>query len=85
MVLKLRDGVSVADTDYGVVLLDEVSGEFWNLNPTGALVLRALLEDGSVERATEELRVQCAVDREAAHRDVQDLVAALNSAGLIQS
>jgi hypothetical protein len=85
MALKLRDGVSVADTDYGVVLLDEVSGEFWNLNPTGALVLRALLQDGSVERATDELTVQFEVDRENAGRDVQELVTALTSAGLIQS
>ncbi len=85
MALKLRDGVSVADTEYGVVLLDEVSGEFWNLNPTGALVLRALLAEGSVERATDELTVQYAVDRENASRDVQELVAALTTAGLIQS
>jgi len=85
MTVKLRDGVSVADTDYGVVLLDEASGEFWNLNPTGALVLRALLADGSVERATRELTEQYAIDRESASRDVQDLVAALNSAGLINS
>lgn len=85
MTVKLRDGVSVADTDYGVVLLDEVSGEFWNLNPTGALVLRALLADGSVEQATRELSEQYAVDRESASRDVQELVTALNSAGLIAS
>ncbi|HEX2417095.1 MAG TPA: lasso peptide biosynthesis PqqD family chaperone, partial [Micromonosporaceae bacterium] len=76
MTVKLRDGVSVADTDYGVVLLDEASGEFWNLNPTGALVLRALLADGSVEKATRELSEQYAIDRESASRDVQDLVAA---------
>lgn len=85
MALRLRDGVSVADTEYGVVLLDEVSGEFWNLNPTGALVLRALLAEGSVERATEELTVQYAVDRENASRDVRELLTALTTAGLIQS
>ena len=37
MTLKLRDGVSAADTDYGIALLDEDSGQYWNLNPTGAL------------------------------------------------
>ena len=40
MTLKLRDGVSAADTDYGIALLDEDSGQYWNLNPTGALALR---------------------------------------------
>ena len=47
MTLKLRDGVSVADTDYGMALLDEDSGQYWNLNPTGALALRMLLDGGT--------------------------------------
>ena len=50
MTLKLRDGVSAADTDYGITLLDEDSGQYWNLNPTGALVLRTLLEGGTRRR-----------------------------------
>jgi hypothetical protein len=33
MTLKLRDGVSTADTDYGIALLDEDSGDYWNLTP----------------------------------------------------
>ena len=37
MTLKLRDGVSTANTDYGVMLLDEYSGQYWNLNPTAAV------------------------------------------------
>ena len=47
MTLMLRDGVSSADTDYGTVLLDEDSGQYWNLNPTAALALRTLLDGGS--------------------------------------
>src|SRR2546425_1053219 len=39
MMLKLRDGVSAADTDYGIALLDEDSAEYWNLNPTAARLL----------------------------------------------
>ena len=41
MTLKLRDGVSAADTDYGIALLDEDSGQYWILNPTAALALRS--------------------------------------------
>ena len=37
MTLQLRDGVSAADTEYGITLLDEDSGQYWNLNPTAAL------------------------------------------------
>ena len=50
MPLKLRPGVSTADTDYGTTLLDEDSGEYFTLNPTGALVLRTLLDGGTPTR-----------------------------------
>ena len=84
MTLKLRDGVSTANTDYGVMLLDEDSGQYWNLNPTAAVVLRTLLDGGSSEQAVQELTSQYSVDAGTASRDVQDLVAELHSAGLVR-
>ena len=50
MTMRLRDGVSSAETDYGIMLLDEDSGRYWNLNPTAALVLRTLLDGGTPSR-----------------------------------
>jgi Coenzyme PQQ synthesis protein D (PqqD) len=84
MTLKLRDGVSAADTDYGIALLDEDSGEYWNLNPTGALALRTLLNGGTTAQAVQELTEEYAVDAATATRDVEDLVGGLRSAGLVQ-
>jgi hypothetical protein len=84
MTLKLRDGVSVADTEYGTALLDEDSGQYWKLNPTGALVLRRLLDGGTAEQAVRELTEQYAVDAETAGKDVMDLVAELRSVGLVE-
>jgi hypothetical protein len=83
MTLKLRDGVSTADTDYGIALLDEDSGEYWNLNPTGALVLRTLLEGGTSTDAAQALAETYDVDAGTASRDVQDLLGGLRSAGLV--
>jgi hypothetical protein len=83
MTLKLRDGVSAADTDYGMALLDEVSGEYWNLNPTAALALRTLLGGGSPAQAVQELTEQYAVDPETASQDIEDLLGELQSAGLV--
>jgi Coenzyme PQQ synthesis protein D (PqqD) len=83
MTLKLRDGVSTADTDYGIALLDEDSGEYWNLNPTGALVLRTLLEGGTSTDAAQALAETYDVDADTAGRDVQDLLGGLRSAGLV--
>ena len=84
MTLKLRDGVSTADTDYGMALLDEDSGQYWNLNPTGVLILRTLLEGGTPAQAVQELTAQYAVDAQTASRDVEDLVGGLRSSGLVE-
>jgi hypothetical protein len=84
MTLKLRAGVSTAETDYGTTLLDEDSGQYWNLNPTGVIVLRTLLEGGTPAQAVQQLTAEYAVDAETATRDVDDLVGGLRSAGLVE-
>ncbi|MEU5186599.1 lasso peptide biosynthesis PqqD family chaperone [Streptomyces klenkii] len=43
MSLALRHNVCATDTEDGMVLLDEVTGRYWQLNGTAALILRALL------------------------------------------
>ena len=83
MTLKLRDGVSTADTDYGMALLDEDSGQYFNLNPTAALALRTLLDGGTTAQAAKELTEQYAVDADTANKDVKDLLGELHSAGLV--
>jgi Coenzyme PQQ synthesis protein D (PqqD) len=84
MTMRLRDGVSSADTDYGTVLLDEDSGQYWNLNPTAALALRTLLDGGSPAEAVRQVTERYSVDAETAGRDVRELVDGLRSAGLVR-
>jgi hypothetical protein len=83
MSLVLRDGVAAADTDYGITLLDEDSGQYWTLNPTAALALRTLLGGGTTDQAVLELTEQYAVDPDTASRDVEALVVELRSARLV--
>lgn len=84
MTAKLRDGVFLAETEDGVALLDEDSGQYWNLNPTGALALRRLLDGETPAQAAQELTKEYAVDIDSAHRDVQELVEALDAAKLLE-
>jgi hypothetical protein len=84
MTLQLREGVSAADTDYGMALLDEDSGQYWNLNPTAALALRTLLDGGTTAQAIQELTQQYAVDADTASQDINNLVGELHSAGLVE-
>jgi hypothetical protein len=84
MTIRLRKGVSSADTEYGVVLLDEDAGRYWNLNPTAASALRTLLDGGSPAEAVRQLTERYAVDAATAGRDVQELVDGLRQAGLVE-
>ncbi len=84
MSLKLREGVSTAEVEYGTALLDERRGQYWNLNPTGALVLRVLLDGGTAQEAARALADEYAVGLESASRDVEDLIDELSSAGLVE-
>ena len=84
MTLQLRDGVSAADTDYGITLLDEDSGQYWNLNPTAALALRTLLGGGTTAQAVQELTVEYAGVADTASQDIEDLVGELHAAGLVK-
>ena len=83
MTFMLRDRVSTADTEYGIVLLDEDNGEYWNLNPTGALVVRVLLDGGDAADAARLLTEQYGVDDRTARSDVEDLLDGLHASGLI--
>ena len=81
---KLRDNISTAEVEYGTALLDEDQGQYWNLNPTGALILQTMLAGGTVEQAAQAVAEQYAVDLKTARRDAQQLVDELCSAGLIE-
>jgi hypothetical protein len=85
MTLHLHPDVSAAYTGTGAVLLDRRNGRYWQLNPTGAEVLRALGASGSADGATADLAERHGLDPEDAARDVAALVAALRDGGLVVS
>ncbi|MBC2907663.1 lasso peptide biosynthesis PqqD family chaperone [Streptomyces cupreus] len=84
MVLTLRGNVSLAETEDGIALLDEDAGQYWMLNPTGAMVLRTLLSGGSPDDAVHRITQEYQVDADTAGRDVTQLVAELCSVGLVE-
>ena len=84
MTLKLRSGVFTTDVEYGTALLDANQGLYWNLNPTGALILQTLLAGGTAEQAVQALADEYAVDLDNARRDVHELLHELRSARLIE-
>lgn len=82
MSLVLQNHVTTADADGGVALLDERSGQYWQLNGSGALVLRLMLDGASEDDSIELLTSRYRVTWERANTDVTSLVTALREAGL---
>ncbi|MEU3960359.1 lasso peptide biosynthesis PqqD family chaperone [Streptomyces buecherae] len=82
MALTFGPDVSTAETDYGTVLLDERAGTYWELNPTGTLVVRTLMEGGDEADAVTAVTTAFDVDPDQARRDVDALVRELRASGL---
>lgn len=84
MTLALRAGITTAGTEDGLVLLDECAGRYWQLNNTGALVLEALLDGGTLDDAARRLTdVHPTLPAAQAVTDVADILESLRTAGLV--
>jgi hypothetical protein len=83
MILRLRDDVATADTDDGMILLDERAGRYWQLNRTGALVLTLLRDGAAPQHVANTLADRHGVSTEQAAADVAALVERLRMAGLV--
>lgn len=82
MALKFGADVSTVETDYGTVLLDERAGDYWELNPTGTLVVGTLMGGGDEAAAVAALVDEFDIDPAQAKQDVDALVQQLRASGL---
>lgn len=85
MVMRLSADIALADTEYGVVLLDKRRGRYWGLNSTGALALKTLLAGGTEAQAAEVIAHRYLVDTTTARADIAALLRELRGEELIKS
>lgn len=83
MPLRLRPDVSVTTTTVGIVLLDERSGRYWQLNRSGSVTLRTLLEGGTLSQAVQQLSGSYGIIPERAAADIGVLLDVLRHARLV--
>lgn len=84
MKVSLARDVTVTPIEAGAVILDGRRGRYWQVNGSGAAVLRALL-DGQVPGAVAaRLAAESPVDQDKALADVTALVDALTAANLLE-
>ncbi|MDQ3825121.1 MAG: lasso peptide biosynthesis PqqD family chaperone [Actinomycetota bacterium] len=85
MPLRLRSDIATTDTDDSLVLLDERTGRYWQLNSTGAAVLHALLAGRHPDQIADDLATRYRIDVAQAQHDVTALTTQLQAAKLVQS
>ncbi|MGW1958558.1 lasso peptide biosynthesis PqqD family chaperone [Streptomyces sp. NPDC001920] len=85
MTMTLRPGVVTADTEYGMALLDQNSGEYYTLNPTAALIVRTLLEGTSRQQAVTALTGRYDVSAEQVEEDITRILEELRTAKLLEA
>ncbi|MEU1310579.1 lasso peptide biosynthesis PqqD family chaperone [Streptomyces cinnamoneus] len=84
MTFALQPWVSTTSADHGMVLLNEATGRYWQLNGTAALVLSALLDGVPQQEAARRLAERYPhVHAEQAADDVATLIASLCRARLV--
>ncbi|WP_340684108.1 lasso peptide biosynthesis PqqD family chaperone [Amycolatopsis coloradensis] len=82
--MKLAKNVVFCETDYGAVVLDEASGRYWTLNPTGALAIGVLLDGKNEDDAVDAVVELYPARRDAVSTDVGNLLDQLRKAGLVE-
>jgi len=81
----LRTGVATTATSDGLVLLDERTGRYWQLNPNGSRVLSALLAGVEPGRVAEDFAAEYRIDLDQARRDVAAVTEMLYSSNLVRA
>jgi Coenzyme PQQ synthesis protein D (PqqD) len=83
MNVRLRPDVVTTDTDHGTVLLDLLTGRYWQLNPTGTRILNALRAGETPARTATDLAETHDLPIERANADVTATIDELHAAKLV--
>ncbi|MGH3852543.1 MAG: PqqD family protein [Pseudonocardiaceae bacterium] len=83
--LQPREGIVFQTTEHGAVLLDVTTGQFYGLNHVAAVAWTALARAGTTEDAVAAILDRFDIDEPVARTDVNGLITALCSRGLLSS
>ncbi|MEV5721701.1 lasso peptide biosynthesis PqqD family chaperone [Amycolatopsis mediterranei] len=82
--IALPDNVSFTSTEYGGVLLDEKTAQYWQLNGAGAVALRTMIDGGDAAAAAAAVCELYDTTSEIATTDINQVLTELRTAGLIR-
>lgn len=75
--------LSRVDTEYGEIVLNEVTGAYWHLNETASRVLGVLQQGGTSDDAVSDLVETYRIDDRRAIEDVHSIRRQLKELGVL--
>jgi hypothetical protein len=85
MPLHLHPDVVTTDTDDGMVLLHQRTGRYWQLNTTGASVLRRLLDGHTPEEIARGIAGRHGVAINRVQHDIAQTIEQLHTTCLLET
>lgn len=79
----LAQGVDLVDVDFGAVLLNRVSGKYWELNEVGGRILHLSVSNVPSEAIINNIAENYEAERATISHDVNQLLESLVDAGLV--
>ncbi len=79
----LRADISAVRTEYGMVLLDERDGRYWQLSRTAAVFVEKLTDGGDLDDAVAEITRSFEVTEVRARSDLHCLAQRLREIGVV--
>ncbi|MBE8524244.1 lasso peptide biosynthesis PqqD family chaperone [Amycolatopsis sp. H6(2020)] len=79
--MRLREDISTAITEYGMVLLDERAGRYWQISPVGTVILEHLTQ--GFDTVVESITSRFDVGSDQARTDVDAFLTKLSTTGLV--
>lgn len=65
-----KSHLAIANTDYGTVMLNELTGEYWHLNPSATYILNTLNSGTSLKSTVEKFAELYQISLKTAQKDV---------------
>ncbi len=78
-----KANLSTVNTDYGTVVLNESTGEYWHLNNSAAYIFQELASGSSIDTIAQSLVCQFSISVNDAEKDVIDTKQQLKSLGAL--
>ncbi len=81
--LRTRDNIFVINEEGYYIAFDPEKGDKWELNDTGALIMRNLVLGASLEEIKDKILEEYDIDPENAEKTLQDFIEFLTKEGIV--